>query len=218
MAANPVVIIGTSMSSCTRRVAAICKFVGVEYTIREVSLDNLKTPEHLSLHPFGQIPVLEDPEDGFLVYGKSESRAIARYIVQNYAPGSTLVPRADDARAVARFEAVCSVEMADFDGIVSELVHETLFKRWFGGVVDEARCKVLASQLQPKLDGYERILSKSTYLAGETLTLADLFHLPFAYMLEKHMESDEMQKRPNVARWWNDISSRPEWIAVRDGA
>jgi len=37
---------------------------------------------------------------------------------------------------------------------------------------DEARLTTLFSQLGPKLDGYERILSKSKYLAGEVSSLS----------------------------------------------
>lgn len=37
-------------------------------------------------------------------------------------------------------------------------------------------------------------------------------------MLETATKSDLMQKYPSVARWWNDISSRPSWQAVKDGA
>ncbi|KAH7104881.1 hypothetical protein BKA62DRAFT_767150 [Auriculariales sp. MPI-PUGE-AT-0066] len=69
--------------------------------------------------------------------------------------------------------------------------------------------------LGPKLDGYERILSKSHYLDGEKLTLVDLFHLPHASMFNKYIGSDALRTRPDVARWWNDISKPPEWIAAR---
>ena len=33
--------------------------------------------------------------------------------------------------------------------------------------------------LAKKLEGYERVLSKSKYLAGPEMTLADLFYLPY---------------------------------------
>jgi len=33
--------------------------------------------------------------------------------------------------------------------------------------------------LAKKLEGYERVLAKSKYLAGQELTLADMFHLPY---------------------------------------
>ena len=63
-------IIGAGASTCTRRVAAVCKELGVVYTIKTVDFTALKTPEHLEIQPFGQIPILEDPEDGFLLYGE----------------------------------------------------------------------------------------------------------------------------------------------------
>ena len=52
----------------------------------------------------------------------------------------------------------------------------------------------------------------------QTFTLADLFHLPVGYVLDTAAGSDELQKRPNVARWWKDISSRPSFQPVKDSA
>ncbi|KAH7106510.1 glutathione S-transferase [Auriculariales sp. MPI-PUGE-AT-0066] len=216
--AAPVVIIGNGASTCTRRVAAVCKFVGVEYKLNVVEFADwasLKSPEHIALQPFGQVPVLTE-EDGFIL---TESRAISRYIVMKHGKGSTLLPPADDIKAIALFEAACSIEVANFDQIVSDIVKEKVFKLWFGQKTDEARVAELFKALGPKLDGYERILSKNKYLAGDTFTLADVFHLPYGYHFEKHAGgAEELQKRPNVARWWNDISNRPEWLAIQDSA
>lgn len=50
---------GTGQSTCTRRVAAVCKELGVEYEIKQVDWANIKTPEHLAIQPFGQVPVME---------------------------------------------------------------------------------------------------------------------------------------------------------------
>ncbi|KAH7105005.1 glutathione S-transferase [Auriculariales sp. MPI-PUGE-AT-0066] len=212
----PIVIIGNPLSTCTRRVAVVCKFIGAEYTIKSITdWSLLKQPEYLKIQPFGQVPVLEE-EDGWTVY---ESRAISRYIVQKYGKGSSLLPPADDLRAVAAFEAAASVEQANFDKIVADIVAEKIFKPMRGAQTDEKRVADLTEALGPKLDGYERILSKTKYIASETLTVADLFHLPYGYMLEK-TGSDALKdpSRPNVARWWKDISSRPEWLAVAEGA
>lgn len=43
------------------------------------------------------------------------------------------------------------------------------------GEPDQKVIAGLAEQLGAKLDGYERILSKQAYLAGDEITLADLF-------------------------------------------
>jgi glutathione S-transferase len=38
--------------------------------------------------------------------------------------------------------------------------------------------KHMSWDLNQRLEGYERLLSRQPYLAGEELTLADLFHMP----------------------------------------
>jgi glutathione S-transferase len=48
------------------------------------------------------------------------------------------------------------------------------------------------------------------------VTLADLFHLPCGTLLPV-ADSNVITERPNVARWWNDISSREAWVAIKDG-
>ncbi|EJD47697.1 glutathione S-transferase [Auricularia subglabra TFB-10046 SS5] len=208
-----VIIHGLSVSTCTRRVAAVCKELGIDYKLKDVPFDTIKSPEHLKIQPFGQIPVLED--DGLFLY---ESRAICRYLTLKYAKGSSLLPPTSDLKATALFEAAASIEQADFDPFASAIVFEKVFKAWSGGSADEARVAELTQKLDAKLDGYERILSKSKFLGGDTLTLADLFHLPYAHMLTENCKSDLLTKRPNVARWWSEVSSRPSWQAVKDGA
>ncbi|EJD54317.1 glutathione S-transferase [Auricularia subglabra TFB-10046 SS5] len=209
-----VLIYGFSQSTCTRRVAVVCKELNIPYEIKQLGMDDIKAKEFLETkQPFGQIPVLED--DGFILY---ESRAIARYLTLKYGKGSSLLPPTSNLQATARFEVAASNEQSNFDPSASAIVFEKIFKAYRGLTTDEKRVEELTAQLNGKLDGYERILSKSKYLAGDHVTLADLFHLPYAYMLENACKSDILQQRPNVARWWKDISSRPSWQAVKDGA
>jgi len=66
------------------------------------------------------------------------------------------------------------------------------------------------------LDAYDVILSKQNYLAGNELTLADLFHLPWGDSLAD-VGSNIMESKPNVARWFKDITSRPNWVSVKAG-
>lgn len=49
----------------------------------------------------------------------------------------------------------------------------------FGKVTDAARVETLKATLAKRLPGYERILAKQKYMAGDKLTVADLFHLPY---------------------------------------
>jgi hypothetical protein len=50
---------------------------------------------------------------------------------------------------------------------VEGIAAEKLFKVRRGGVTDEKRVEELVGQLEGKLDGYEVILGKQKYLAGD---------------------------------------------------
>jgi glutathione S-transferase len=111
-------------------------------------------------------------DDGFIVY---ESRAIARYIAAK--AGSPLLPTGD-AHKAALFEQAASIEASNFDPFAYGITVQRVFAPFFGRTPDEARVAELAATLEGKMAGYEAILSKHRYLAGDELTLADLFHLP----------------------------------------
>ena len=52
----------------------------------------------------------------------------------------------------------------------------------------------------------------------QELTYADLIHLPYATLLvegAKYTGLTDATKRPNVARWYGDISTRESWINVQ---
>ena len=66
---------------------------GQPYDVRLVSFTQMKEPEHLALHPFGQIPTYEE---GDLVL--FESGAIILHIAQHHAG---LLPEEPNARARA---------------------------------------------------------------------------------------------------------------------
>jgi len=86
-----------------------------------------------------------------------------------------------------------------------------------GGRTDQAVVDGHLATINKNLDVYEKILSKQKYLAGDSLTLADLYHIPTGAALQKHAPHClENENRPNVTRWWKEISSRPSWQAVKD--
>ncbi|TFK27922.1 glutathione S-transferase [Coprinopsis marcescibilis] len=205
---------GWPKSTCTQRVACalIEKKVPFEFIMVDLFKGESKTPEYIAKQPFGQVPCLDD--DGFILY---ESRAIARYIAEKHANQGTpnLIPiKTIQSRAL--FEQAASVETADFDQFASKGVFEMVFKPMMGGKSDQAVFDDLMNTLSAKLDVYDKILSKQKYLAGDDITLADLFHLPYGVMLSQ-AGSNVMETKPNVARWFNDLKNRPSWKAVKDG-
>ncbi|KAJ7928338.1 thioredoxin-like protein [Mycena leptocephala] len=200
---------GGKIATCTRRVATVLHELKVPFELIEVDVMNgeHKTPEYLKKQPFGQIPYIDD--DGFILY---ETRAICRYIAAKY-PASGLIPT--EPKANALFEQAAAVELTNFDPSASKAGLE-FFKKALGWPHDLAQAEAQLEVLDKKLDAYEAILSAQRYMAGDTLTLADLFHLPYAPLVASG-GSDIMTRRPNVARWYNELIARPSWLAYVGG-
>ena len=119
-------LVGSPISTCTRRVAVILKEKQVPYEFVPIDFakGEHKSPEYLTKQPFGQVPYLDD--DGFIVY---ESRAIGRYIAAKYRDqGTPLLPDPSDLKAVALFEQAASIEQANFDSFASTIAWEKVFK------------------------------------------------------------------------------------------
>ncbi|KAJ3153636.1 hypothetical protein HDU89_000679 [Geranomyces variabilis] len=198
---------GVAFSTCTQRIAVALREKQVPFELVVVDFANggHKSPEHLKMQPFGQVPVLED--DGFFLY---ESRAVVRYISRKYAgQGTELCPT--DLKGAALVEQAASVESSNFDAYASPLVFETVFKKMYGQTTDPARVTELRQKLEAKLDVYETILAKQPYLAGDNLSFADLFHLPYGSMLATGGHGDVITSRPHVKAWFEKLQARPSW-------
>jgi glutathione S-transferase len=65
---------------------------------------------------------------------------------------------------------------------------------------DEAQVTKHVTALSGRLDVYEKILSKQKYLAGDELSVADLFHLPYGVKVYNGGHGDLIDSRPNVKR------------------
>ncbi|KAG8764095.1 hypothetical protein FRC11_005505 [Ceratobasidium sp. 423] len=208
-----VTIHGVAMSTCTKRVITTCNELGIKYNIVNVDFfaKEHKTPEYIATkQPFGAVPVLVD-EDGTQLF---ESRAICRYLVAKYGKDSGLVPNQSDLKAYGLFEQAASIEYSSFEPYAGPLTRERVFvKMMTGQDGDEVLAQKYIDSLNAKMDGYERILSKQKYLAGDNFTLADLFHLPYGIYVNQ-IDPSIMGSKPSVKRWWDEISSRASWKAA----
>lgn len=204
---------GSPFSTCTKRVATVLHEKKVPFEIYSINLaaGEHKTPSYLEKQPFGVVPYIDD--DGFILY---ESRAISRYIALKYeSQGTKLIPT-DDLKKIALFEQAASVEQSSFDPYATAVGMEKIIKPRKGIQANEVTVEAALTSLSAKLDAYDVILAKQKYFAGDDVTLADLFHIPWGVLLGVG-GSDIMESKPNVARWWKDITSRPSWAAVKDG-
>src|SRR3954451_1866260 len=91
--------------------------VGQPYEVRLVSFEAMKAPEHLAIHPFGQIPTYEEGELALF-----ESGSIVLHLAERH-PG--LLPGEPPARARAItwiFAALSTIEPPILDFSIAKIV------------------------------------------------------------------------------------------------
>ncbi|KAI9784343.1 MAG: hypothetical protein M1839_002404 [Geoglossum umbratile] len=212
-------VYGIPYSTCTMRVIMVLKEKGVEYEVIPIDLSKgqhkSKTPEHMKNQPFGQIPFIDD--DGYILY---ESRAICRYIALKYADqGTPLMPLQTDLKALGLFEQAVSVEMCHFDAWARMLVSEKVFKpKFHGQPTDEEAAAKYKLELSKRLDVYEKLLSTQAYTTGDSVSLVDIFHLPYGALLGQAGAGELITERPHVKAWWDRVSARESWKSLSQGA
>lgn len=169
--------------------------VGQPYEVRLVSFDALKTPAHLSIHPFGQIPTYE--EGGLALF---ESGAIVLHIAERH-PG--LLPEGADARARAimwMFSALSTVEPP-----IVENTMASLFERdepWYA-----ERQPLLDKRVRTRLDELSRRLGDGEWLDG-AFSAGDLMMVTVLRRLER---SSLLQQFPNLVAYIARGEARPAY-------
>jgi len=153
--------------------------VGQPYDVRLLSFKAMKEPEHLALHPFGQIPTYEEGDLALF-----ESGAIVFHIAQRHAG---LLP--DDANARARaiawmFAALNTIEPPIVDLQIAKLVegNETWYKQ---------RLPLVQERLRKRLGELSGRLGEASWLdgkfsAGDLLMVTVLLRVKAAGMLDEH--------------------------------
>ncbi|KAH6950321.1 glutathione S-transferase [Ilyonectria sp. MPI-CAGE-AT-0026] len=206
------IIHGNIVSTRTQRVLLLVEELGIEYDLHTLRFDKADhhAPDYIKKHhPFAKVPAFQDADINLF-----ESRAICRYLASKHR--SELGPPAGDVKALALFEQAASVEASYFEPAVEKLGFELIFKKVLGlGEADEEVVDQQKAQLMNVLDYYENILSEQDYLAGNTYSLVDLFHLPWISFIQNRLQlSDEIESRTNTKGWWNRVSQRAATKAV----
>jgi glutathione S-transferase len=80
------------------------------------------------------------------------------------------------------------------------------------GPPDEARVAQAETDLDTVLAYYDKVLAKHEYLAGDEITLADLFHLPNGAALKATRWKGAFEKYPNVNQWFSGLQARESWV------
>lgn len=155
-----------------------------------------RNPEFLRLNPFGQLPVLED---GPLVI--AESIAILEYLEERH-PDPPLLPRAPEARAIARQFMCWSTDY-----------WPPAWKKWMaprfpGATWTDESVREGRAEIAAHLDVLAERLATREWLA-DTYSLADICYAPLVLVLDRVGLESDLAARPAVARWTARMRERP---------
>jgi glutathione S-transferase len=156
---------------------------------------------HLSRNPFGTVPAFE--HDGLQVY---ETSPILRYTDQVW-PAPALTP--EDPKQRARMNQIISIiDYHGYTSIIGQIVVQRLFTALLANGTDENIVKAGIPRATLCLQEFERLKGHHTFLAGDRVSLADLYLVPILFYLKLTPEGELLAPHKGLAAWWEAMSDR----------
>ncbi|HXG52649.1 MAG TPA: glutathione S-transferase family protein [candidate division Zixibacteria bacterium] len=190
------------LSSNSRKVRIALIEKGLEFERINIDLTKReqKSPEYLKIHPFGQVPALDD--EGFIVY---DSTIINEYLEDEY-PYPPLLPKDSEGRARARmFE---DLRDSYFNPYCVQLIREIRKPEAErdARVIEQAKADIAKcfERIEAQLQGRE-------YLVG-AFSLADIAFMPNIDALER-LQIQVDPKNTNTLAWIARLKARPSFAA-----
>jgi glutathione S-transferase len=168
-----------------------------------------RSPQQLTRHPFGRVPVLE--HDGFTLY---ETQAILRYL-DRVLPQPALTPA--DPRAAARMDQVMNVsDWYLFQGVGNVIGFQRIVRpRILKEPPDETAIAEAMPRAHVVFTELSRLLDAQTYFTGEQLSLADLMVAPQLAFLSATPEWQPLTaSTPNLVSWLDRMNARQSFQAT----
>jgi glutathione S-transferase len=189
---------GVPPSSFTRTVRLACHEKGIDYELVPTFPGQMG-----ALNPFQKIPAISHGD--LTLY---ESTAILRYLDRTF-PGPGLWPEGSRAAALCDqwTSAIC-------DSLVNSALRYLANHYGFLPVPQEMADKYLA-KARDVVPIFDRQLSGSRYLVGDSVTAADLFLAPIAFFFPAVPGLAEIgEAAPGLGRWMKDMAARPSMEAT----
>lgn len=190
-----------STNSRKVRIALLEKGLEFERINVDLTKREQKSPDYLKIHPFGQIPALDD--EGFIVY---DSTVINEYLEDEY-PYPSLMPKDSEGRARARL--MEDFRDSHFNPYFVHIIQET---RKPENERDSARIDNAKAEINKAFDKIERDLDGKEYLTG-AFSLADVAFMSNIELLDRFAIAVDAAKYPNTVAWIARLKARPSFAA-----
>lgn len=196
---------GFNGSTYVRTLRMLLYEKGIDY--RQVTVNILagegRGDEHLQRHPFGKVPAFT--ADDVTLF---ETDAIAELIEGHHPGPPSFIP--DDVLERARMRQwMGMIGHYTYPQVVGTIVRQRLVNPAIGEETDETVCRDALPVARGHCALFDRTLADSAYLAGERLSLADLYLAPIMAYLTMTPEGERLVgEHTHIARWWDAIQAR----------
>jgi glutathione S-transferase len=204
---SDIVVHGVPGSPYLRAVLLGLQEKGAAHRLAAMGFGDGRSPAHLARHPFGRIPVMDHGD--FQLY---ETQAILRYL-DAVLPGVSLRPSAP--RAAARMDQICGItDWYLFPQASATIGFQRLILPMMGGTPDEAAIAAAVPNARRVFGVLEGLIGDQAFLAGETLSIADLMVAPHLDFLVQTHEGAELLKGTRLPAWLERMRARPSMAAT----
>ena len=196
---------GARYSVYVRIARLVLEEAGAPYDLVDVDIfsPSARPSGYSERHPFDKIPAFE--HDGFRLF---ETDAIAQYAVAAFGAGH-LLPAAPRERARA-LQIMRIMDNYAYPALVWGVFVEEVERGRAGRLAAEEIAR--AETVLDVIDG----LAAGAYLAGERMTLADLWALPMIALFQLAPTGrDLMARRPRLVAWRDAMETRASVAATR---
>ncbi len=198
-------IYGMNISSPANKVRYTAEALDLDYEFNQINLamGEGQKPEYLTIHPLGKVPAIDD--NGFRLF---ESDAICRYLagkkVGDFYPA--------DLKERALIDQWADYATSHIMNAVSKILFNKVFYKFVGAEVDTRSLNEGEQWFQKYMPVIEAELSKSSNLAGDKMTLADI-HL-LAALDPCETAEISLVDFPATSKWRNELIERKFYQAV----
>jgi len=198
-------LFGLAPSTYTRTARLALAEKGIAYTFHECGPHG---PDILTVNPFGRLPALTDGD--FSVY---ETSAIVRYLDESF-EGPKLVPETIAGRARCE-QWTSAFNGYVYDAVVPRYVRQYFFPQGEDGQPDRATIDAALLEMPATLAILDSGYASSPWLAGDAISMADLFVMPVLAYLARMPEGPQLlEATPNLRRALEAMRARPSFPAT----
>ncbi|HEY0955614.1 MAG TPA: glutathione S-transferase [Roseateles sp.] len=193
-----------ALSGHAHRAELALSLLGVPHELIDVDLAARahKTPEFVSRHPFGQLPLLDD--EGHFVW---DSTAILVYLAAKYDDTGRWLPQDPAGRAAVQAWLSVASSLIAYGPAAARLV--TVFGAPFNADEVIARAHGLFRVMDGELD-------RRPFLVGDHATLADI--AGYSYIVSAPEGNVDLAPYPALRAWLARVESLPGFVPFKTTA